>query len=156
MVRRSTVLATAFVGFAGLLAGVPAAADAAPVPVAKIAKTQKLGPLRTDIWVTSPAMKTKIKLSVLTPADSAGPRPTVYMLDGAGAEGDVSDWITKGHAGRFFAGKNVNVVLPTGGKGSFYTDWQKRDPKVGQPMCCLLYTSPSPRDRQKSRMPSSA
>jgi hypothetical protein len=22
--------------------------------------------------------------------------------------------------------------------------------------CCLLYTSPSPRDRQKSRMPSSA
>ena len=24
------------------------------------------------------------------------------------------------------------------------------------PYCCLLYTSPSPRDRQKSRMPSSA
>ena len=27
---------------------------------------------------------------------------------------------------------------------------------VGQPEVCLLYTSPSPRDRQKSRMPSSA
>ena len=26
----------------------------------------------------------------------------------------------------------------------------------GQALCCLLYTSPSPRDRQKSRMPSSA
>ena len=26
----------------------------------------------------------------------------------------------------------------------------------GQVMSCLLYTSPSPRDRQKSRMPSSA
>ena len=25
-----------------------------------------------------------------------------------------------------------------------------------QPIACLLYTSPSPRDRQKSRMPSSA
>ena len=25
-----------------------------------------------------------------------------------------------------------------------------------QPISCLLYTSPSPRDRQKSRMPSSA
>ena len=25
-----------------------------------------------------------------------------------------------------------------------------------QPLSCLLYTSPSPRDRQKSRMPSSA
>ena len=31
-------------------------------------------------------------------------------------------------------------------------DWQK--PKY--PKICLLYTSPSPRDRQKSRMPSSA
>ena len=28
--------------------------------------------------------------------------------------------------------------------------------KDGKLMCCLLYTSPSPRDRQKSRMPSSA
>ena len=27
---------------------------------------------------------------------------------------------------------------------------------VGQSGSCLLYTSPSPRDRQKSRMPSSA
>lgn len=133
VIRRSAALATALAGCAALLTGVPAA-NAAPVPVAKIAKVQKLGPLRTDIWVTSPSMKTKIKLSVLTPANASGPRPTVYMLDGAGAEGDVSDWITKGHAGRFFAGKNVNVVLPTGGKGSFYTDWQKRDPKVGQPM----------------------
>ena len=26
----------------------------------------------------------------------------------------------------------------------------------GEPYICLLYTSPSPRDRQKSRMPSSA
>ena len=28
--------------------------------------------------------------------------------------------------------------------------------KAGSPYACLLYTSPSPRDRQKSRMPSSA
>ena len=28
--------------------------------------------------------------------------------------------------------------------------------KVGNITICLLYTSPSPRDRQKSRMPSSA
>ena len=30
------------------------------------------------------------------------------------------------------------------------------DGPVVYPMTCLLYTSPSPRDRQKSRMPSSA
>ena len=29
-------------------------------------------------------------------------------------------------------------------------------PKDGRFLICLLYTSPSPRDRQKSRMPSSA
>ena len=29
-------------------------------------------------------------------------------------------------------------------------------PTKGRPRACLLYTSPSPRDRQKSRMPSSA
>ena len=31
-----------------------------------------------------------------------------------------------------------------------------RQDDVTQDMACLLYTSPSPRDRQKSRMPSSA
>ena len=31
--------------------------------------------------------------------------------------------------------------------------WKAR---VGEAEACLLYTSPSPRDRQKSRMPSSA
>ena len=34
-------------------------------------------------------------------------------------------------------------------------DWDIEDPK-GKSIDCLLYTSPSPRDRQKSRMPSSA
>ena len=31
-----------------------------------------------------------------------------------------------------------------------------RLPKVGEPVTCLLYTSPSPRDLSTSRMPSSA
>ena len=38
-------------------------------------------------------------------------------------------------------------------------DWIRLDCHVSnimQAMICLLYTSPSPRDRQKSRMPSSA
>ena len=34
------------------------------------------------------------------------------------------------------------------------TEWLKRGFCMNE--CCLLYTSPSPRDRQKSRMPSSA
>ena len=34
--------------------------------------------------------------------------------------------------------------------------WNEGDGDYGQWRPCLLYTSPSPRDRQKSRMPSSA
>ena len=43
-----------------------------------------------------------------------------------------------------------------------YTNWGPNEPnnwcdRAAVPTClCLLYTSPSPRDRQKSRMPSSA
>ena len=122
-------------GLVCLMVGIlstPAIADAAPKQVARIAKSEKLSALRTDIWVFSPAMNERIKLSVLTPVGGSTPRSTVYMLDGAGAEGEVSDWITKGRAGRFFADKNVNVVLPTGGKGTFYTDWQKKDAALGK------------------------
>ena len=36
------------------------------------------------------------------------------------------------------------------------SDVGKHTPKMEQVNVCLLYTSPSPRDRQKSRMPSSA
>ena len=35
-------------------------------------------------------------------------------------------------------------------------DLQQAIEQMSQSMTCLLYTSPSPRDRQKSRMPSSA
>ena len=37
-----------------------------------------------------------------------------------------------------------------------YAEVNPLDTIVGQTATCLLYTSPSPRDRQKSRMPSSA
>ncbi|NNG98214.1 esterase family protein [Gordonia araii NBRC 100433] len=121
----------------------PAVADASPK--ARISKSVKLSPLRTDLFVYSPAMRERIKVSVLTPARAgSGPRPTVYMLDGAGAEGKVSDWITKGKAGQFFAGKNVNVVLPVGGAGTFYTNWHKRDRRLGKPQWETFLTSELP------------
>lgn len=120
---------------ASLCAAVPTVAHAAPgrVKVAQISKSIKLSPLRTDVWVDSPSMGGKVKVSVLTPQYGSGPRSTVYLLDGADAGQNVSDWITKGRAGRFFADKNVNVVLPTGGAGSFYTNWVRKDSKLGKP-----------------------
>jgi len=40
--------------------------------------------------------------------------------------------------------------------GQMYSALQKKAAKVRWHMICLLYTSPSPRDRTRSRMPSSA
>ena len=40
--------------------------------------------------------------------------------------------------------------------GSFLPPQRLADGRVGYPLACLLYTSPSPRDKRQSRMPSSA
>ena len=53
------------------------------------------------------------------------------------------------------------IIMDRANPNSFYIDGPVLDLKnssfIGlHPVPCLLYTSPSPRDRQKSRMPSSA
>ena len=55
----------------------------------------------------------------------------------------------------FVDGLGVPVPYPDGITG-FVFDALVQSVQIGLSMNCLLYTSPSPRDRQKSRMPSSA
>ena len=52
----------------------------------------------------------------------------------------------------YFVGMVVTLTLPV----SFKWYGTVINPFFGEYYICLLYTSPSPRDRQKSRMPSSA
>nr|WP_308188433.1 alpha/beta hydrolase family protein [Nocardia australiensis] len=89
----------------------------------------------TDRWlrvfVRSPAMNRIVQVQVLLPADRGRPRSTLYLLDGRGAPERESSWTEHGHAVEFFADKNVNVVLATGGPANLYTDWQRRDPVLG-------------------------
>ncbi|NNH73163.1 esterase family protein [Nocardia uniformis] len=89
----------------------------------------------TDRWlrvhVQSRAMNRVVEVQVLLPADRSRPRPTVYMLDGRGAPENDSNWTAHGRAVEFFADKNVNVVLTTGGPANLYTDWQRRDDVLG-------------------------
>ena len=80
-------------------------------------------------------------------------------VDGVVEDGKVSD--VTGSL-EFNAGYNGEVQLSKIGKQvhfkSVRTDLQapKLDGEINMSSGCLLYTSPSPRDRQKSRMPSSA
>ena len=50
-------------------------------------------------------------------------------------------------------GKDPIGKIIDGPSGNFHWVWPSQ---AGEPGNCLLYTSPSPRDRTRSRMPSSA
>ena len=79
------------------------------------------------------------------------------------------DQLLKGAAGLEFAGELIDLpdiegpaapdsTAPARSSSSAWDDevtWCTQDDAVHS-IACLLYTSPSPRDRQKSRMPSSA
>ena len=56
--------------------------------------------------------------------------------------------------------KSDIITTPSGGNDFFVDDSYLQlsgiTLNLGEDFYCLLYTSPSPRDRQKSRMPSSA
>ena len=60
----------------------------------------------------------------------------------------------------FVKGKNIMITGATSGIGlELVKSFSSKGANIimlGKDEDCLLYTSPSPRDRQKSRMPSSA
>ncbi|MGL4306167.1 MAG: alpha/beta hydrolase [Mycobacteriaceae bacterium] len=82
------------------------------------------------VSIYSPSMKKYISAEILFAAGD-GPAPTLYLLDGLRAPDDDSGWLINTDVKRFFADKHVNVVVPFGGAGTFYTDWQKDDPTLG-------------------------
>ncbi|MFG1794829.1 alpha/beta hydrolase [Nocardia sp. NPDC049149] len=86
-----------------------------------------------EVYVRSPAMGRVVQLDVLIPKDQA-PHPTYYLLDGDGGSTEQSTWTAKSDVVSFFADKPVNVVMPVGGVGTFYTDWLQDDPKLGHNM----------------------
>lgn len=143
--RMSLKLVTAgsVVAAAAMLASVSTAPVNAAPKGAHVVAEKVRSIHRVDLTVESAAMNGSVPVTVLSPGGS-GPRPTVYLLDGADGGDKVSDWITKGGAESFFAGRNVNVVLPAGGAGSFYTNWEKPDKKLGKPQWETFLTQELP------------
>ena len=83
------------------------------------------------IYVFSGSMGKVIPVQVQRPADTSGPRPTLYLLNGAGGGVDNAQWRLKTDALQFLADKPVNVVSPVGGAWSYYMDWDRPDPTLG-------------------------
>ncbi|WP_373283774.1 alpha/beta hydrolase [Nocardia tenerifensis] len=54
-----------------------------------------------------------------------GGSSALYLLDGLRAPADHSQWTSDTDVLRQFAGDDVTVVLPVGGRSSFYTDWYR-------------------------------
>ncbi|MFB7717154.1 alpha/beta hydrolase [Nocardia sp. NPDC056100] len=85
-----------------------------------------------DLRVHSTAMNTDIALKVLRAPDDSAPAPVLYLLNGAGGGSDASSWPEQTDIVDFFRGKQVTVVTPLGGNGSYFTDWQADDPLLGR------------------------
>lgn len=127
--RRRVVAAVVLaftVGVLGPIVLAPAEASAA-----QIVRIDQLTPTRSAVFIDSPAMGRIMQVQVLHPA-GGGARSSYYLLDGLDPGVGQSTWTNATDAVNFFAGKNLNVVLPVGGQASYYTDWQRDDPHFGR------------------------
>ncbi|AZA12549.1 Diacylglycerol acyltransferase/mycolyltransferase Ag85C precursor [Corynebacterium choanae] len=75
---------------------------------------------RCDVF--SPAMGRTIP--VLVQPSKAGGNAGLYLLDGMRAEDNQSGWALYTDAAALYEDSNINVIMPIGGAGSFYTDWE--------------------------------
>ncbi len=124
---------TAALGVVSPLVSVGSAAAAPAVERSFIERTVPDGPHTHLVDVYSAAMRKTIKVQVVTPRTESGPRPSLYLLGGLNEEDpNNSIWTLKTDVAGFYADKNVNVVMPIAGAGSFYTDWQRDDPTLGR------------------------
>ncbi|MET8775790.1 alpha/beta hydrolase family protein [Nocardia sp. NPDC050713] len=144
--------------FAGLMSGFGASsATADPIveskallanPVSsdgsKIVKAEIKDSRNIRLHVYSAAMDENVIIDVQRPADASEPRPTLYLLNGAGGGEDDASWVARSEALDFLKDKNVNVIQPIGGKWSYYTDWIKDDPTLGRNKWTTFFTEELP------------
>lgn len=74
-----------------------------------------------EVW--SPSMNRNITVQV-QPARFGG-NAGLYLLDGLRARDDWNAWTRDARAHRTFVHDNITLVMPVGGKVSFYSDWDR-------------------------------
>ena len=94
---------------------IPSDEDPGPSDGSRIVSTANGPQGMVNIVVHSAAMYSDISVKVLPAADRSRPAATMYLLNGAAGGEEGSSWFDRTDIGTFFAGKNVNVVVPMGG-----------------------------------------
>ncbi|HEY9315444.1 alpha/beta hydrolase family protein [Williamsia sp.] len=97
-----------------------------------------------DVVVHSAAMSSDMAVKVLPAADRSSPVPTTYLLNGAAGGKGGSSWFDRTDITSFFAGEDVNVVVPMGGAASYFTDWRHDDPTLGRQKWATFLTEELP------------
>ena len=69
---------------------------------------------------------------------------------------DDKMYVHGGYENGIVSGKNLHVFDPEGATHGSWKKLQDLPSSISHVNLCLLYTSPSPRDKRQSRMPSSA
>ncbi|MGW0007994.1 alpha/beta hydrolase [Nocardia grenadensis] len=110
----------------------------------RIVKAEYKDDRNLRLYVNSVAMDKDIVVDVQRPADASVPRPTLYLLNGAGGGEDSASWQAQTNTLEFLSDKNVNVIQPIGGAWSYYTDWIKDDPALGRNKWKTFFTEELP------------
>ncbi|MFE2997644.1 alpha/beta hydrolase [Nocardia sp. NPDC059246] len=143
--RNRTALRTAAVALTAALSVALATGTgtADPDKPSAISSIQKDG--RTwHLKVYSAAMGQDIPVDVQRPADESQAAPNLYMLNGLDGGLGTASWNAQTNALGFLADKQVNVIQPIGGRGSYYTDWIKDDPQLGRNKWTTFFTQELP------------
>ncbi|MQY25273.1 alpha/beta hydrolase [Nocardia aurantia] len=131
----------------GIAAGEGPAAATAP-DGSYIERVDRVDDRRSDVSVYSAAMRRTVRLAVVAPARPAGPRPVLYLLNGAEdglfPDGTEVSWLTRTDIRDFTAGKDVTLVDVLDGRYTYYTDWVADDPVLGRNRWTTFLTAELP------------
>ncbi|MFB8003778.1 alpha/beta hydrolase [Nocardia sp. NPDC056000] len=97
-----------------------------------------------DLDVYSAAMDSVITVKVLRAPDGSVPTPVLYLLNGANGGLDASSWFDQTDIADFFADTQISLVIPMGGRASYFTDWRTDDPVLGRQRWATFLTGELP------------
>ncbi len=124
--------------------GLPVPVDARPAPDgSRIVGVAEGADRLLDLQVHSTAMATDITVKVRPAPDTSASAPVLYLLNGADGGAD-RNWVNATDMVEFFADEQVTLVVPMGGRGSYFTDWRTDDPVLGKQRWTTFLTEELP------------